>query len=613
MKYLLVALILGVSPQLNGQSKVIPASASSLTGIKLPDGSKQDTRGLSKGSARILLEMESKNVGTEISDTEVFTLPTENKSGYTADKLIADFKKSGWIVIPDENDNKYWWLQKSNSYVMVYYSVNDTNCDLYFGLAKTTPAINSLTDNTSPQTVVVVPDPGKNKTDIETSKPEITGTWFTTSSISNNITHSYIKKQYTFNSDGTYTFYKKTFDISYTFLLLTRENGTYKIEGDQITLSPLNSVTEKWNKKDRADQWGELISSEKGKLEKTTYQFSKQYFSGIQEWNLVLKTDTETHRDGKYSSNSTFPNSYLYSIPPSKDYLIELPQESKSVTLPTTAPPVTNTGGYTFNATNWDDGWVSTIEDDKVVVSKNNIKVYIYYPLPFDDEARSMQGQNYFWEKVIKKEFKILSTQNRNVPGEILHAPYLEGNAVNLKTNQSCFAALYVGAANGIMYPTLAIVPDINTLNQTFPKASDFYESDLHAMRNYNKFAIGKNDVVGDWVGGDSQAMNYYNAYNGNYVGMNAAVSSDVFHIHNDGTYSSTHNGATGMVGTMKTYQQEYKGNCTVSNWEIIMDKRFDGKTDTFYAYFEAVKGGRVLHLQNKKYTATWFHLVKSK
>jgi hypothetical protein len=130
-------------------------------------------------------------------------------------------------------------------------------------------------------------------------------------------------------------------------------------------------------------------------------------------------------------------------------------------------------------------------------------------------------------------------------------------------------------------------------------------------MRGYNKFAIALKDLVGVWSGNDGSAMNYYNAYTGAYQGMCVAASSDEFTFSTDGTYSSKHSGATGMVGNMQTYSQNYKGKATVSNWEIVLPNRFEGKTSTYSAYFEVIPGGRVLHLQDKQYKGMTYALVK--
>jgi hypothetical protein len=132
-------------------------------------------------------------------------------------------------------------------------------------------------------------------------------------------------RQYTFNANGTYVFYVKTFRYSYDKLLLTKENGTYQISGNNLAISPQKSVIEAWSKKDRTDKWGELLTTQNKALEKVTYQFTKQYFSGIQQWSLVLQASAVTQRDGPYSGGSAVSNAWIYS-PPCNQCLIELPR-----------------------------------------------------------------------------------------------------------------------------------------------------------------------------------------------------------------------------------------------------------------------------------------------
>jgi hypothetical protein len=122
---------------------------------------------------------------------------------------------------------------------------------------------------------------------------------------------------------------------------------------------------------------------------------------------------------------------------------------------------------------------------------------------------------------------------------------------------------------------------------------------------------VGKNDLTGTWSNSGGATMNWYSTTTGNNVGATGAVTSDVFQFNNDQTYSSEHKGASGWVGAMNTFQQKYKGNYSVSNWELTINNRFEGKTETFDAWFEALRGGRVLHLQNKQYTGSQYNLFK--
>jgi hypothetical protein len=138
--------------------------------------------------------------------------------------------------------------------------------------------------------------------------------------------YGYSKAQYTFNSDGTYSFVSKTFRMTLDKILLVKESGTFQLSGNKITINPQKSVIEAWSKRDGADKWGRLLTTQNRTLEKVTYQFTKHYFSGIQVWNLVLQADKATERDGPFSSNTTFSNAWYYAPISSNNPVIELPR-----------------------------------------------------------------------------------------------------------------------------------------------------------------------------------------------------------------------------------------------------------------------------------------------
>ena len=48
------------------------------------------------------------------------------------------------------------------------------------------------------------------------------------------------------------------------------------------------SEIQAWSKKNDGDDWGKLLTTENRTLEKVTYQFTKHYFSGIEQWTFVL-------------------------------------------------------------------------------------------------------------------------------------------------------------------------------------------------------------------------------------------------------------------------------------------------------------------------------------
>jgi hypothetical protein len=156
-------------------------------------------------------------------------------------------------------------------------------------------------------------------------------------------TGGYISRQYIFNTDGTYSHVIKTFSYTWDKLLLNRESGTYHVNGDNLTVNPKTCVLETWSKdsimggdgrKYGTDKWGRRLSSEQLPLEKTTYQFSKEYMSGTEEWNLMLRAGKPTRRDGPFSGSSSYPNTWFYiSVTDHNKRLIELPASSKTTAI----------------------------------------------------------------------------------------------------------------------------------------------------------------------------------------------------------------------------------------------------------------------------------------
>ena len=164
--------------------------------------------------------------------------------------------------------------------------------------------------------------------DVEKS---IIGTWVRSASnqsdysVNNGISGN-TKSQYSFNRNGTYTFYRKSFQMTYNKLLLARESGSYKLSVKdnitQITINPQKSIIEEWSKENGTNQWGKLLSTQGCKLEIVTYGFFKHYAAGVQKWYLILDGVNPTQRDGPYNGGSLFNNAWMYGP---GDYPIELP------------------------------------------------------------------------------------------------------------------------------------------------------------------------------------------------------------------------------------------------------------------------------------------------
>lgn len=161
-----------------------------------------------------------------------------------------------------------------------------------------------------------------------TDQNSIAGIWGQYQNESNTAGYDY--REYYFNADGTYQFLEK--NISYLYhndIIYVYEKGTYKLNGNKLSISPQSGSVESWSKAG-SDKPGKLLKTEKRPLESVTYNIDFHYFSGNNETNLILQHNKQTLRDGAWSTNNSFKNSWLYKRPftPNKS-AIELPAGTK--------------------------------------------------------------------------------------------------------------------------------------------------------------------------------------------------------------------------------------------------------------------------------------------
>jgi len=264
--------------------------------------------------------------------------------------------------------------------------------------------------------------------------------------------------------------------------------------------------------------------------------------------------------------------------------------------------------GFTYITTNFDDGWTAYSETEFILVKKSELKVRLYFPSEITENMRPPVTEltDYFWNTLVLPEFTIVNSWRFEQPLSFFSTNYMYAQAIEKSTGRNAFIGLNVESNTGIAYPVLAIAPDRESYEKQFPEPKS-----VSNMLVYNRFAVALPDLEGKWTASSGSGIDYYNTLTGAYAGMAIAQSSDEFVFHTTGDYTSRHSGATGMVGSIQTYDQNYSGKVNVSNWEIILTNRFKGATDTFEAWFEVVKGGRILRLVNKEATGIRYALVR--
>jgi hypothetical protein len=258
--------------------------------------------------------------------------------------------------------------------------------------------------------------------------------------------------------------------------------------------------------------------------------------------------------------------------------------------------------GFAFTTTNFDDGWNSTVQEDWVEVTKENIKVLLHYPkagtiFPADPEPLTTAAWNILVAPRYKnlKNYKTayISTYNR---------PYLGmGYATENATGKNVFIVFFRQDQTWIEF----ITPDKNTFIRQYKFDPETIrwdsESDLMIplanMASYNKFAIAASDFKGKWTSDFTGIQQMYNVYTGNYAGMNMNQSNEEFVFASGNTYNWKLLVVNGMVGNMKFADVKSSGKFNVpNNWQIHFTK-IETRARTYNAFWSCIKGARILNL----------------
>ncbi len=280
-------------------------------------------------------------------------------------------------------------------------------------------------------------------------------------------------------------------------------------------------------------------------------------------------------------------------------------------------------GSYQFHTTNFDDGWTATATANWVEVSKGSIKVLLHFSNGAIDMS-SLQTPTInanAWNTLVaprykdKRDFYSFNGNLSFWPSSAISAvltdhqgqqhfvvlfrrgngPFIEFISPNQATFEKEFG-INITAANDQNL--------INSYDETWLKMDN--------MQQRNKFAVAPADLIGHWSENSGSYAQMYNVYTGNYAGMNAISNSAEFWIAADGSYKSQHSGASGMVGSQSFFTQKYNGRYTMNgNWEVSFTNRHNNKTEIYWCQFEAVRGGRILHLQDKTASSLQYHLTR--
>jgi hypothetical protein len=290
---------------------------------------------------------------------------------------------------------------------------------------------------------------------------------------------------------------------------------------------------------------------------------------------------------------------------------------SLNVSLPGSNKPQTNpveevkttavSDGFTFNTTNFDDGWTSVVKEDWVEATKGNIKVLLHYPREEDKKYYTQYNEhvNVFWNLLVAprytnlREYQTPGYNHSSEPG-LYGAGLLNDNA----TKKDVWVALFSKGKTGWIE---VIAPDKATFVQMFGidnPGTYFYEwGPLVNLAGMNKFAVGENDLVGKWSSQFYGSTAYYNVNTGVYAGSSSVASGVTYIFKGNKTYQWDLGMATNSVSTgSRTDVAKASGTWkALNNWQIWCSD-IERRPVTYNAYFSCIKGARILWLQDVSY-----------
>jgi hypothetical protein len=561
----------------------------------------------------IMLSVDSKGGIKEDFESEWQGLIVKSYKVTDTPRVTESLSDSGWKVksgmapFSFNNENAFAMLTTMSGYRKTVSIVVVTNSQDYL---QSIQSFMASVEMKTPDTSLAKVPPN------DAGSPSIIGTWCMSSSgiqrsddyknptAVNN--YGYSKNQYTFNTNGTYTFFSKSFRMVVNQILLIKENGTYQVSGNQISVTPQKSVIEAWSKKDGTDDWGKLLTTQNRDPEKVTYQFTMHYFSGIQMWNLVLQANHATLRDGPFSNNTLFSNAWYYVPMSSNSPAIDLPA-GQQVTLEETkheAVKKTPASGFAFTTTNFDDGWVATVQSEWVEVNKGLIKILIHYPNKSADDYNPvlLDGLKNAWNVLVAPKYSSATNMEFKPISSWESIEFAEADVVEKSTRKSVHVVLFKKNTTGGRSNYLEfITPDKKSFEKEFGayhQSTTGWEK-MQNMGGYNKFAVATSDLQGKWTNNFSGTTQYVNAITGLDAGMDTHASAENFQLGPGNSYRWDLAVANGPVGNIKFQSVKSSGTFSLlGNWQVNFSN-IEGKPRTFNAHFSCIKGLRILWLDD--------------
>ncbi|MBX6379286.1 MAG: hypothetical protein IRZ01_01205 [Thermoflavifilum aggregans] len=256
-----------------------------------------------------------------------------------------------------------------------------------------------------------------------------------------------------------------------------------------------------------------------------------------------------------------------------------------------------------------DVGWFVEATNDYIQYTKPDIKVIEYFltetPYPNKDA---------YWQNYLSRYFAAENYFTLNEGPSYFSFEFAWANALYKPNGQKYFIAWLVDY--NVPAAFLAICQSEAVFRSNFPD-----NKMLGEMQRYNNFPVDIQQIQGEWIESNFAGAHMYEVNTGNYAGMSFASAASSFTFSGN-KFRFFVQGATGMVGTAKAFQEEETGTFNVNGYNLVIN--ITSRTDhmakittpknesvEYYVAFMFAKNTKVLFMQNKRYTGMTYHLIK--
>lgn len=254
------------------------------------------------------------------------------------------------------------------------------------------------------------------------------------------------------------------------------------------------------------------------------------------------------------------------------------------------------------------DGWYVEASNEYIQYSNPEVKVIQYFFVPPEDPNSNKDDEDLFWRKFLQQYFTADTyTKFPNDSYDFLNRVESASGYALSKTDNRQYYLVWIVNTN-IGYSFLAISDSKAQYQKYFS-----HPNQLVAMDRLNYFPVSTNDIQGTWADTGFAGAQLYNVNTGAYAGMSVATSATQW-IFNEKNIEYHAQGATGMVGTLQTFAVNRKGTFALNGFDLkVTMTEPEKKVSEYYCGFVAGKGGLLLKLQDKQYTAQINLLTRKK